>query len=761
MRSFLTVLIPALLSAPLSAQDPLPGTDRLVGDADFASEMVAGIDRFLLRELAASVDRRARFWKRDTGSPEAYAKSVSPNRERFRKYIGAVDTRAAFDALEYVATTARPARVGRGDGFNAFAVRWPVFRNVHGEGLLLVPTGRKPAADVVAIPDADQTPEMIAGLQPGLPAESQFARRLAENGCRVVVPLLMDRTDTYSVSRVGRTTNQPHREFVYRPAFEMGRHVIGYEVQKILSVVDWFRKEGAGRVGVVGYAEGGLLALYAGALDPRIDATCVSGYFDSRQNAWLEPIYRNVWGLLEEFGDAEVAGLIAPRTLIIENAPAPAVIGPPKPRKGRRGGAAPGRIVSPNVKDVTAEFARAEAAVIRPLKLEGWQLAVTQRPLSSAILPFFEALTGSKLSAPGSPAEHLREDFDPQPRLKRQLDELIEDTQVLMRESPTARNALWSKADRKSVDRWEETTEAYRRHFYEEVIGRFDRALLPPKPRTRKVYDEAKYTGYEVKLDVFPDVFAYGLLLVPKSIGDDERRPVVVCQHGLEGRPQHVADPRVNHRAYNQYACRLAERGFVVFAPQNPYIFRDRFRTLQRKANLIRKTLFSIIVPQHQQITDWLASLPFVDPKRIGFYGLSYGGKTAMRVPPLVRNYALSICSADFNEWIWKNVTVSARYSYVTTGEYEIFEFDLGNTYNYAEMAGLIAPRPFMVERGHRDGVAPDEWVAYEYAKVRRLYAELGIPGRTRIEFFNGPHTINGKGTFEFLHRHLDWPAPK
>ena len=26
------------------------------------------------------------------------------------------------------------------------------------------------------------------------------------------------------------------------------------------------------------------------------------------------------------------------------------------------------------------------------------------------------------------------------------------------------------------------------------------------------------------------------------------------------------------------------------------------------------------------------------------------------------------------------------------------------------------------------------------------------------IEFFDGPHTINGKGTFEFLRRHLRWP---
>ena len=52
-----------------------------------------------------------------------------------------------------------------------------------------------------------------------------------------------------------------------------------------------------------------------------------------------------------------------------------------------------------------------------------------------------------------------------------------------------------------------------------------------------------------------------------------------------------------------------------------------------------------------------------------------------------------------------------------------------------------------------------DEWVSYEYAKVRRLYDKLGIGDRTQIEYFDGPHTINGKGTFEFLHKWLDWPV--
>ena len=100
-----------------------------------------------------------------------------------------------------------------------------------------------------------------------------------------------------------------------------------------------------------------------------------------------------------------------------------------------------------------------------------------------------------------------------------------------------------------------------------------------------------------------------------------------------------------------------------------------------------------------------------------------------------------------------------ARIAMCGRDEYEIFEFDLGSTFNYAEMAALIAPRPFMVERGHFDGVAPDETVAYEFAKVFHLYdAKLGIGDRCRIEFFVGPHTINGKGTFDFLHRQLQWP---
>jgi hypothetical protein len=91
------------------------------------------------------------------------------------------------------------------------------------------------------------------------------------------------------------------------------------------------------------------------------------------------------------------------------------------------------------------------------------------------------------------------------------------------------------------------------------------------------------------------------------------------------------------------------------------------------------------------------------------------------------------------------------------TQEYDMYEFDFANTINYAELAEVMAPRPFMVEGGHDDPVGVDEWVSFEYARVRKFYDKMHLSDRTEIEFFTGPHEIHGKKTFEFLKKHLRW----
>src|SRR5204863_2787927 len=103
--------------------------------------------------------------------------------------------------------------------------------NPKGETILRGPS-------VIAIPDADQSPEELAGLRPGIAPESQFARHLVQNGSQVLVLALVSREDSFSGNpRLGKFTNQPHREWIYRQAYEMGRHIIVYEVQKGLAGV--------------------------------------------------------------------------------------------------------------------------------------------------------------------------------------------------------------------------------------------------------------------------------------------------------------------------------------------------------------------------------------------------------------------------------------------------------------------------------------------------------------------------------------------
>jgi hypothetical protein len=271
--------------------------------------------------------------------------------------------------------------------------------------------------------------------------------------------------------------------------------------------------------------------------------------------------------------------------------------------------------------------------------------------------------------------------------------------------------------------------------------------------KSRKIYDEPKWVGYEVTFDVIPDIFVWGHLLLPRYMKPGEKRPVMVVMHGGGGVPSVVIDR--DNKTYKGLASQLADLGYIVFAPHFPWRQGHEYRDLQRKANPVGLTVFSLKLLQHERMLDWLTAQPWVDADKIGLYGLSWGGKVAMRMPALLDRYSLSICSGDFNEWIWKNATTDWYNSYMFVPEYEMFDFNLGNTFGYAEMAAMIAPRAFMVERGHNDGVGIDEWVAFEYAKVRRLYDKLSIPQMTEIEFFNGTHEIHAVGTFKFIEKHF------
>ncbi len=763
--------LPAVLTLTVFGAEPaiLPETKPLTMTGDHSAQMHQAALRDMDARIAASEQNRAKYWQYDFSSPQAYETSIRGNRERLQQILGLVDERKPGKWLERYGGGANPEWVAQGKGYRVSQVRWDVLPGVHGDGLLLEPEGTAQGT-IIALPDADQTPEQFVGLAPGVPLESQLARRLAENGFKVLVPTLLDRSCAGSGEESLLMTNLPHREWIQRQAYMMGRHVIGYELQKILGAADILNGPGA-KLGIVGYGEGGLLAFYAAAVDQRFDATLVSGYFKSRQDSWQEPLYRDVWGLLREFGDAEIASLIAPRKLVVAYREEPKVDGPPAVIGGGKGQAAPGRLVSPSFENVATEFARIGTLI--PPNLQERRLIRGDGEEAVTTLAGMLGVKGAMKISPQAPVEQ-RTAFDPAERQLRQVRELNDYTQALLRDSDRTRDTFflhrvvpefakipWNYQlafPVKSPDGFVNAANEYRQKFWDEILGRIDDPLPAPNPRTRLVYERPTWTGYEVVLDTGGEGFAWGVLLLPKGMKPGERRPVVVCQHGRHGVPSETIEG--DKPAYRNFAAQLVERGFIVLAPHNLYQKEDDYRTLARKGHPVKATHWSVILRHHQQWLTWLASLPQVDASRIGFYGLSFGGESAMRLPPLLDGYALSICSGDFNDWTRKVASTHDRKSFMFSDEWEIGCFNMGSTFSYAELSYLIFPRPFMVERGHHDGVGLDVWVASEYGKTRWFYDQFGLGDRTAIEFFNGGHAINGQGTFEFLHRHLRWPAP-
>lgn len=734
--------------------DHLPSTQFMEDSVNWEN-IIDGVRLFHENLLNDLTPLRGRYWNRDVSSAEAYTASIESNRQNFRGLLGAIDEREPT-------TVTKTGEVAETDTYRISEIQWTVLKEIvprpplqnwpeldvpttiQGEGLLLEPK-ETPKGFVIAIPDADQEPEELVGLNDGINKESQFARRLVENGYTVVVPVIVDRSNQWS-----RGTNRTSRSWIYAQAHEMGRTITGYEIQKLEALIDWLDEHKATdqEIGVAGYGEGGLLALYTAALDSRITSTLVSGYFAPREEIWKEPIYRNLWGLLKEFGDAEIASLIAPRSLVVEYSEVPAYDS--EKNNGKKIDP-PGDLWTHTFNEVESEFNR-----ISTLTGENIGQRILLKNGTNQTLPFGseEALNAFMGYMGNSNPVHIsnvipvdtREEFDSRERMGRMVEQMVGHTQLLLRDSEYVRQEF--------TEEWD-NQENIRDFFREEMIGWTHQDFLPINPRSKKVEEQEEYNVYEVLMDVLPNVEMWGVMLIPNDIEPEEKRPVVVLQHGRGGDPYKSL---VETNTYYGISRRLAEKGFVVFSPFGNWTGETRFRWIDRIAKPAKNTLWSTVGRQHQQLIRWFSTLPFVDTNRIGLYGKSIGGQAASLIASMVPEYALSINCAYFNESARKHSSVYFPTSFVFHVDSEMPMWNRGHTLEYAEMANmLIFPRPFMVEHGKKDGIAPPGWVEHEYSKVHDHYTKQGMEEYTVLDHHEGGHIINGVVSIPFLCKHLDW----
>lgn len=226
-------------------------------------------------------------------------------------------------------------------------------------------------------------------------------------------------------------------------------------------------------------------------------------------------------------------------------------------------------------------------------------------------------------------------------------------------------------------------------------------------------------------LDVFDGWFLPGVLMRPRDIGADGGGVRWWCAStaSRDGRPTPCAR-RAGWDACKGFTRRLADRGFATFAPQPVYIGRDRFRLLAPvQAQPVGEDAFLAhgVAAPAAGVGRRLGSPDFVDADRIGFHGRlrrrQVGHEDSSRGP-----------------------RIPGR--------------DLFRRFQRLDLEERLETKP-------PGGAAPDERVAYEFAKARHLcQARPGIGDRAEIEWFVGPPTISGDGTFRILHRHPQWSEP-
>ena len=240
MRAVLFLALVLLVRQAHCAAISLPGTaplDAATGD-ERSRAMVAGIDRMAMQLIDDAARERHARWKSALADAAKRDAFIGDMRDKLRACIGLVDEIIPNPGLQKLSADPEDKPLAETAEWSAWFVRWPVFDGVDGTGILLKPKG-KVRACVVCIPDADETPQSALFNNHALVEASHHGAQLASLGCEVVVPMLINHDSAASGSdRFKVKTNAPHREWIYRQAFNLGRNITGYEVASMLALVD-------------------------------------------------------------------------------------------------------------------------------------------------------------------------------------------------------------------------------------------------------------------------------------------------------------------------------------------------------------------------------------------------------------------------------------------------------------------------------------------------------------------------------------------
>jgi hypothetical protein len=273
--------------------------------------------------------------------------------------------------------------------------------------------------------------------------------------------------------------------------------------------------------------------------------------------------------------------------------------------------------------------------------------------------------------------------------------------------SPVKTPADWSKRRTEILADWHS------------IMGAWPAVIEQPKIEVLETTKrEGDITQRKIRIEIAPGQTGLGYLLLPANPG---KRPAVFVPYYDPETSAGLSD-----KPLRDFAWQLARRGFVTLCIGSPG-GDARKPVLSTAARCQPLSYLGYISANMYQA---LASLPEVDPARIGIVGHSYGGKWSLFGSCLWDKYACAVWSDPgiaFDEtrgsinyqepwYLGLDPAITRKPGLVTadsprTGAYKTL---VEKGHDLHELEALMAPRPFLVSGGAED--PPKRWLALNHS---------------------------------------------
>jgi dienelactone hydrolase len=307
------------------------------------------------------------------------------------------------------------------------------------------------------------------------------------------------------------------------------------------------------------------------------------------------------------------------------------------------------------------------------------------------------------------------------------------------------------------------------RAAFARLLGDWPAERCDLDPHLIERVEEEHYTRELVVFQSQPGEYVPCYVLIPRGVSAPYRPVIALHGHGsagarhVVGLPANAAEAELGRRANYDYAHQLAVRGFLVFAPtlrgfaerMEPPPLRDTSTEMYATsceaagydALLFGQTLLGLRVWDQMRLIDYIETRPEHRVRGLACVGLSGGGTVTTYAAALEPRLTCAVVSCALNPYRDSILPLSHCACNYVPGILQIAEM--------ADIAGLIAPRPLLVEAGTLDQGFPVAGTRRAVAELRRVYDCLGAGAALETDIFEGGHCWSGAKAYDWLVKEL------